>query len=147
MIKIGNEEWQHYPTLFQKRWTHSCGTLEINGRPALIVTGGFNFRDKTLKTTEILDFSVGYWKRGPDLPQPIMQATMLSSPQNDALYLLGGIVDYDVYFQKVLKLTCLGDIDSCTWSEMPQKLAYPRASHVAMLVPKNITFCSPKNDD
>ena len=56
--------------------------------------------------------------------------------------------DRKTFNDKIFKLSCPNGIGSCHWTEVPKKLKHFRTSHVAMLIPKNLTFCStPSSND
>ena len=64
--------------------------LDYNGHVLLIVIGGEDDNDETLKTVEILNLSIpnGTWQRARDIPGPI--ASSSATIVNGFIYLLGG---------------------------------------------------------
>ena len=143
--------WTRNQDMWQARLAHMCGVLNVQGKPFIVVTGGTDF-NQVLKSTEIMDLSssvYAHWVAGPDLPVPIVAGSMIASPRHDALYVLGGNQDSqerNSFNEKIFKLSCSDtDIQNCQWKEVAKKLKYLRTSHVAMKIPRNLTFCSPSN--
>ena len=119
------QDWIRDQDMWQARLAHMCGVLNIDGKSYLVVTGGTDF-NQVLKSTEVMDLSLDdkHWIPGPDLPDPFMSGTMISSPRQDALYVLGGgnqdEQNRKTFNDKIFKLSCSNGIGSCHWMKVPK---------------------------
>ena len=77
---------------------------------------------------------------GPELPYRLKGSTMVSSPTDKGVVIIGG---YDVGEKKWSKtlFELSGDsVESLKWKKLDQKLQYPRDGHVSFLIPNT---CNP----
>ena len=55
---IESQQWTEGPKMNQRKRQHGCATFELQGRPIVIVAGGYNNHDDNndyLKSVEFLD--------------------------------------------------------------------------------------------
>ena len=71
-----NIRWEQGPTLTTRRRKHGCTMINMSGRFGIMVVGGFNIKDKSLKSVEYLDLGSNLsnieigelrWKKLPDM--------------------------------------------------------------------------------
>jgi hypothetical protein len=145
-----NEVWTEGPQLKNKRADLSCGRIRKNSQSqelSVIVAGGWNGA-KILSSVEILDLGSNEWRKGSDLSFGIDHAKMVED-LNGGVILVGGRSvpnpgDEDSqlkYYLDTLFQLPHGEANA-EWTQMQQKLKYPRFDHVAFLVPDNIVNCS-----
>ena len=89
---------------------------------------------------------------GPELPGPYKRygSTMITSPTGKGVILIGGefqhkpdkegrvrMMQKKLHSNELIELS--GDsIDSLKWTDLDQKLVYPRKDHVSFLIPNEV---------
>ena len=139
------EQWIEGPVMQEGRSGLGCGRIKTSqSQPyfSTIVVGGddgYNY----LSTVEILDDINGKWRYGPSIPVPLRYGRLVEDPAG-GIILTGGEVQESPSYNSLYRLSHAGP--DATWIEMPQKLQYTRAAHVAILVPVEITNCTLKSN-
>ena len=80
------------PALINARFRHACSEMTVNGEEFIVVTGG----NPVKQSTEYLSkasFNDG-WKEGADLPVPLHDHQMVSSPDKQYVYTIGNDESY-----------------------------------------------------
>ena len=104
----------------------------------LVVAGGSPY-PRPISSVELLyldSYNAGTstgWEFGPELPSRVLQAAMFE--YEDGVILVGG--DSDLAGLSLYKLTP----SSSDWEILPQKLSFPRRSHISFLIPDEFVNC------
>ena len=96
------------PTRRSRTTALTFSTPEIN---VLIVIGGENEDDSTLKTVEIMDWSDKKWYKGLDIPEPLCCSS--GSITNDYIYLLGGWTRRNTHSSAVFRCNVYSLLATC----------------------------------
>merc|ERR1711963_374774 len=115
-IHMGNNTIADGPKLTLGRYSHGCHEMIINGQDCVVVTGGFG----ALNSTEILVKSnlANGWMLGPDLPIKIAYHQMVSSPDKQSGYTIGG--HDDDRNKDIFKFSC-SNTGTCQWNRVDTK--------------------------
>ena len=81
-------------------------------------------------------FIKGQWNRGPDFPVAQVGGGV-SVPYGDTFLMVGG----ENFVHEALYLIYKFDIDTHTFVKLEQRMAIPRSSFAAFLVPKDLLSC------
>merc|ERR1712150_375404 len=109
----------------------------IEGRIFLVAAGGF--KNVYLDSVEILDTTCPDrgWKMGPKLPFALYGSTMISSPTEKGVVMIGGTKQKIGNFSDLLELS--GDSqETLKWKILEQKLQHPRSYHVSFSISNDI---------
>ena len=122
------------PALINARFRHACSEMTVNGEEFIVVTGG----NPVKQSTEYLSkasFNDG-WKEGADLPVPLHDHQMVSSPDKQYVYTIGN--DETSYNKDIYKYSCNGDITQCGWTKIETQPHYGRERFVAFAIPDSL---------
>ena len=122
------------PALINARFRHACSEMTVNGEEFIVVTGG----NPVKQSTEYLSkasFNDG-WKEGTDLPVPLHDHQMVSSPDKQYVYTIGN--DATSYNKDIYKYSCNGDITQCGWTKIETQPHYGRERFVAFAIPDSL---------
>ena len=145
------------PDLNEARYGHSCSKMKIDEKIYLVVAGGFG-NCKYLDSVEILDttsldqgWTLGNnfifvkitkklkcyytFSLGPKLPRKIAHSTMVCSPTEKGVIIIGGRFHSDS--NALIELSGYSK-ESLKWTTLKQKLSFPRYWHVSFLIPESI---------
>ncbi len=99
-----------------------------------------------LRDTWIWQLSELKWHPGPILPQKVCCGAMVTSSDDQSIFMLGG-KHSDLAYESltyVFKFRCHGhNTENCHWHQMKQHLKYPRHSFLALQVPFEESTCEP----
>jgi len=140
-LNVAAQQWTRGPNLNIPRSGHSCSRIkkEQSAEEEVIICVG-GFYNDLLSSVEIFNPDDFYWKKGPSLPIPISHAQLVWDPSG-GIILVGGESNSNYYLNTLYRLPhAEGE-----WELMPQKLTIGRLSHVAFLVPDEITNCTLRN--
>ena len=132
-----NGEWVAGPMLFSSKYLLSCGKIlndSQSHKESVIVAGGCD--PYASSSVDILDLGASKWRKGPNLPIPICEASMVEDGFGGVL-LIGGW-NGTGYLDTLYQLSH----SNSEWILMPQKLKFGRAFVTAFLVPDEITNCN-----
>merc|ERR1712001_669098 len=98
----------------EARAWHCSGQMQINGKIYIIVAGGH-----CKNSIEILDPSLSdqRWIYGPDLPFRLHGSSMVTSPTDEGVEIIGN------------------SIETLEWNLLEQRLKYARSAHLAFAIP------------
>ncbi len=120
---------------------------------ALVVAGGIDYEDNYLSTVEILQVEKhahlfqGEWLLGPRLPTELSDAAAITTPDQQALYIIGGTSKIATS-RSVFILSCqsLDDIlQDCSWTKADFELKSSSAKGLALSLPR-ISMAIPMKD-
>ena len=138
------------PDLINARFRHACSEMTVKGEKFIIVTGGLGLGGSggmpSKTSTEYLSKSNydlnsesnGGWQVGTDLPVPIYDHQMVSSPDNQYVYTIGTAGwcnSVRCNTKEIYKYSCNGRIIDCEWTKIETQLKYGRTGHVAFAIP------------
>ena len=132
-----NGEWVAGPMLFSSKYYLSCGKIlndSQSHKESVIVAGGCD--SYASSSVEILDLGASQWRKGPNLPIPICEASMVED-RSGGVVLIGGW-NGTGYLDTLYQLSH----SNSEWILMPQKLKFGRKWVTAFLVPDEITNCN-----
>ncbi len=137
-------KWTLGSSLNIPRSGFSCGILKWqnpdtnNLENILVVAGGYD-ENGISSSVELafLNNNTFVWEKGPSLPKPIAEGTMIAF--ESSVILIGGNQEIDDEDNGHF-LYQLSSPDG-NWTEMRQKTKLKRAKHVAFLVPDDIVSC------
>ena len=149
-----NDKWTEGPKLNFRRRDHACSQLTINDRVYVIISGGYINEDskgsKSIESLDVMDLSKG-WQLGflddPDfeLPRGLIGHSMVQLPSSTAT-VIGGAFYGDDFFESSKEVLKLDVSDGKpTWTKLNHLKGHGRYSTVAMLVPSDLTSCTPKS--
>ena len=128
------------PELLNARSNHACSELIVDGEEFIVVTGGQGLEKSVQKSTEYLSkasFKTDGWQEGTDLPVPIYDHQMVSSPDKQFVYTIGN--EHQGSNKVIHKYTCPNnDIKKCQWNKIETKLKYGRERLVAFAIPNDL---------
>ena len=104
------------PTRRSRTTALTFSTPEIN---VLIVIGGEDEDDSTLRTVEIMDWSDQKWYRGLDIPEPLCCSS--GSIANGYIYLLGGWTRRNTHSSAVFRCNVYSLLATCQPIELAQQ--------------------------
>ncbi len=135
------------PALNMGRINLCCGILkwinpESKQMEKIVVAAGGSRYEESFSAVELLylnenDFNSDEWVIGPDLPEGIVDATMVE--YNNSVIIIGG--SNDVGWRKRNDLYQLFSPKG-PWIKMRQTLKEKRSSHVSFLVPDELVSCN-----
>ena len=137
IVNVFSGQWTTGPKMNHPRGYHGCTKIYDNSKQEdiFVVVGGNTGQDYVnLRSVEFLDASLTEWIEGPALPIALEGHTILSN--EDGVYAFGGYSQ--TFSNKIFHMEC--DIE-CKWTEMKQKLKYPRDFMVGMFIPEEMTSC------
>ena len=76
---------------------------------------------------------------GPELPHNCAHPTVITSPGGQGVILLGCYEKRDAIYELSIKN------ETFQWTEMKQKLQYPRTETITMFIPDEMTKCNFKS--
>ena len=135
------ETWTEGPRMQEARAGLACGRIKTSkSQPyfSMIAVGGTDgFNAKF--TVEILEDISGRWRYGPPLPVARHNSRLVEDPAGGVLYTggYGTLTSSGIY-----RLSHAGP--GASWVEIPQRPQHYRFSHIAILVPDEITNCTVK---
>ncbi len=154
LLDVAGNSWTECPSLINNRARHSCGLVKdsVEETPIAVVSGGQGalsnnvniYFEPPLKQTEILyteSIHGSHWLRGPDLPIPLTDTFHSTTADMKQFIVGGGSTRADFYstsenVHSLYRLQCFSL--KCDWSQMKQKLKYPRPRQaVAILLPSD----------
>ena len=147
-----NFEVKSGPKLKFARKEHCSGIMSKNGKKFIIVAGGIGEQfEERLNSVEILEISPNFstWKigtsffvknhfqnlstfSGPKLPFAISNASMVTSPNQNGVIIIGGISENISNPLKSLFELHFDHEGKMAWTKLDQELNYPRAFHVSI---------------
>ena len=146
LFDFNTMEWTSGPTLLEERMSHSCGSFQMGDSTVLLVAGGVKVENKAeiqIQSVEVLntnEWNSG-WQTAQMLPLPLSYTSIVPSPNNKGLILVGGINMVQDWFNiNLLQFNCQDDtLDSCQWTADPSRTwVEARYGHVAMWIPEQI---------
>ena len=145
LFDFNTMEWTSGPTLLEERMSHACGSFQMGDSTVLLVAGGAKIEQSEiqLQSVEVLDtkeWNYG-WQTAQMLPLPLYHASIVPSPNNEGLIMVGGINSaLDWFNVNLLQFNCQEDtLDSCQWTADPSRTwVEARYGHVAMWIPERI---------
>ena len=120
-----DKSWTQLPNTREKRYGPSCGYLDSDLGPSIVLAGGWGI---SATTTEILNLDSKKWTNGPKMKDNAFGGTMVSLVDEKELLLLGGYTSEAL--PRVLKMNS----SMASW-EKAGVLKTPRYSSVAIAVP------------
>ena len=126
--------------LINARFRHACSEMTVNGEEFIVVTGGNPVKQSTeylsKSNYDLNSESNGGWQVGTDLPVPIYDHQMVSSPDKQYVYTIGN--DETSYNKDIYKYSCNGDITQCGWTKIETQPHYGRERFVAFAIPNSL---------
>ena len=142
--------WSEGPELRISRFGHSCGNIretKNSDKFSIIVIGGqrYEVEDrgwalKDLDSVEVLDEGFNFWRAGPQLPFGIHSSQAVELSDGSVILVAGKIHEWVNPQENMNTIFKLSHAEA-NWIELPQKIKRSRYSHVAFLVPDQITNC------
>ena len=137
--------WTQGPPLLEAREYHACAVIprtsyEDGSADVIVVAGGRNVDEVALTSTELL--LNGQWMKGPDLPKPLSEPTLVSLG-NAGVVLMGGTVGlFGESSDSIYRLACGDAFDDCEWMEMGVSLMADRYGHSVIQVDETLPLCN-----
>ena len=130
---MDSDEWKAAPPMSVPRYFHACGTVKDknDGKYKVVVAGGVDSQDVTLKSTEIFDGEK--WQIGPELPREMCCGQLVTSSENKNIFWLGGgdLGGNIRTYSDIYELS--ENLDG--WIKVPQKMNNGRVFFAAIDVP------------
>jgi len=142
-----NYEYFEGPELNEERYWHSCGKFYNQGKEFIIVAGGVNGYGTGIDSVELFgtDHSNNGGFSAPieiKLPYPIWHSTMVTAPDGNGVYLIGGAFGDNLSSDTILEFKQSdNEFGEYIWEESGTKLQNARRNHVAFHVPEEETAC------
>ena len=133
IFNSNDESWTALTNTRMKRYGPSCGYVDANTGPSIVLAGGYG-----VTTTEVFNIDKKEWSDGPDLELPNYGGTMISLYEEKELLLIGGYSSEPL--SQVLRMN-----SSMTAWEKAGLLATPRFNSVGIAVP--VEHLPPNFDD
>ena len=138
---FAEDEWTPSHLLNHGRGSPACGSFELKGKTILVVGLGWASADagyQYINSMEYLDWETNSgWVLGPPMVKGLGIASMVTTSTGPLV--VGGKDNDGVFFGDIYQLKCSSQlIAECQWKSMEQKLQYPRAGFVAMLIPDSL---------
>ena len=95
---------------------------------------------KSFKSEKLIHFKLdnALFLSGPKLPFKLSDSTMVSSPTDKGVVVIGGQMEGDYSWEQIPSNALIelsGDtIDTLKWTVLRQKLNYPRSEHLAFAI-------------
>ena len=137
--------WAQGPPLLEAREYHACAIIprtsyEDGSTDVIVVAGGRDVDEVALTSTELL--VNGQWMKGPDLPKPLSEPTLVSLG-NAGVVLMGGTVGiYGPSSDSIYRLACGEAFDDCEWMELEVSLMADRYGHSVIGVNEDLSLCN-----
>ena len=137
--------WVQGPPLLEAREYHACAIIprtsyEDGSADVIVVAGGRDVDEVALTSTELL--VNGQWMKGPDLPKPLSEPTLVSLG-NAGVVLMGGTVGlFGESSDSIYRLACGDAFDDCEWMEMGVSLVADRYGHSVIDVDDTLPLCN-----
>lgn len=138
--------WTQGPSMAIARSDHGCANVLVGSKSIVFVAGGFNnYANNKLTSVEYLDLNdmESGWKMGKELPMIIRGTQMITSPDKQKAYLVGGRESYSGGHQ-VLEFFCNSSPENCYFKDMGVRTQVSRTYHVAYLIPDSLAkeYCN-----
>ena len=136
---FAEDEWQSSHLLNIGRGSPACGSFKLKGKTILMVGLGYNGdAGGYINSVEYLEWETNSgWVLGPPMVKALWGASMVTTSTGPLV--VGGKDNDGDFFGDIYQLQCSSQlIAECQWKSMEQKLQYPRAGFVAMLIPDSL---------